>query len=114
LGEGGGGRALRQVSRPSEMAFLESFLPNISILPNNEGKYYYLQFNVSTKIEKIVEIWSLQIVRKGIWPCPPLPRGPTTSLVGRLLILIQSIEFTFSCPENYLHLPENLLEIYLK
>jgi hypothetical protein len=29
----------------------------------------YLQFNVTRKIEKILEIWSLQIVRKHIWPC---------------------------------------------
>ena len=34
-------------------------------------KYCYLQFNVTRKIEKFLEIWSLQIVRKGIWPCPP-------------------------------------------
>ena len=37
---------------------------------NRQDKYYYLQFNVTTKIEKMLEIWSLQIVRKGIWPCP--------------------------------------------
>jgi hypothetical protein len=29
----------------------------------------YLQFNVARTIEKILEIWSLQIVRKRIWPC---------------------------------------------
>jgi hypothetical protein len=34
-------------------------------------KYCYLQFNMTRKIEKFFEIWSLQIVRKGIWPCPP-------------------------------------------
>jgi hypothetical protein len=58
--------------RPSEMTFLESFLLNISVfylLLNNEDKYYYLQFNVTTKI---LEIWSLQIVRKGTWQCPPV------------------------------------------
>jgi hypothetical protein len=32
-----------EVSRPSEMEFLDSFLPNIC----NEDKYCYLQFNVS-------------------------------------------------------------------
>jgi hypothetical protein len=36
------------------------------------------------------------------------------SIVKLTLILIQSIEFTFLCPENYLNLPENLLEITLK
>jgi hypothetical protein len=30
------------------------------------------------------------------------------------LILIQSTEFTFLCLDNYLNLPENLLEMYLK
>jgi hypothetical protein len=32
---------------------LESFLLNILVLPNNEDKYCYLQFNVTRKIEKI-------------------------------------------------------------
>jgi hypothetical protein len=29
----------------------------------------YLQFNVARTIEKILEIWSFQIVRKRIWSC---------------------------------------------
>jgi hypothetical protein len=44
---------------------------NILVLPNNEDKYCYLQFNVTRKIEKILEISSLQIVRKGIWQLSP-------------------------------------------
>jgi hypothetical protein len=52
---------------------------NVLLLPNNEDKlnnYWsmwqcYLQFNVTRKMEKILEIWSLQIVRKRIWPCTP-------------------------------------------
>ena len=28
------------------------------------------QFNVTSKIEEIEEIWRLQIVRNGIWSCP--------------------------------------------
>jgi hypothetical protein len=61
--------------------------------------------NVTPKIENILEICNLQIVRKGIWTCPPpLSRRLPTSLAGRLLILIQSI----------LNLPENLLNIYLE
>ena len=42
----------------------------------------YLQFNVTRKIENILEIWSLQIVRKHIWPCTPRPQRVWTSLFG--------------------------------
>jgi hypothetical protein len=69
---------------------------NILELPNNEDKYYYLQFNVTTKIEKIVES----------------PDRQKEYLV--MSPYLQSIEFTFLCHENYLNLPKNLLEIYLK
>jgi hypothetical protein len=44
-------------SRPSKMAFLVSFLPNILLLPNNEDDLLVM---------KMLENWSLQIVRKGI------------------------------------------------
>jgi hypothetical protein len=66
-----------EFSRPSEIAFLESFLPKISmfyycltmkiskITTDHAIWQCYLQFNVTRKIEKILEIRSLQIVRKG-------------------------------------------------
>jgi hypothetical protein len=41
---------------------------HILVLSNNEDKYCYLQLNVT---KKIVEIWSPQIVRNGIWQLSP-------------------------------------------
>jgi hypothetical protein len=51
-----------------------------------------LTVNVTRKIEKMLEIWSLQIVRKRIWPCTPRPRCASERLylVGRFLTLSNS------------------------
>lgn len=68
------------------------------------------EFDVTRKIEKILEIWSLEIARKGIWQLSPFHNTSiSTSLVCSIVnsrILIRTIKFTFLCPENYLHLPE--------
>ena len=77
---------------------------NILVLLNNEDKYCYLQFNVTREIEKILEIWSLQIVRKGIWPCPPA--------MTRLNVFSSSIVNSNSDSEHFYAL--RITWIYLK
>jgi hypothetical protein len=76
---------------------------------------YKLQFNVTRKIEKFLEIWSLQIVRKGIWPCPLLPRCISMSfIVGRLLILIQCGKFELCNRDIESAIYQNLLLNFIK
>jgi hypothetical protein len=99
------------------MAFLLRVFPaqyfNILVLPNNEDKYCYLQFNVTRKLRK--SVWKFESPDRServFGNCPPA----TT----RLNVYSWSIVNSNSDSEHRVHffmpweLPENLLKIYLK
>jgi hypothetical protein len=97
-----------EFSRPSEKAFLESFLPKISmfyylitmkiskITTDQYDSVIYLQFNVTRKIENILEIWSLQIVSVFGHVPPGHDASERLYLVGRLLTLILRLHTALS------------------